>query len=47
MSDVIDELIENHLVNDVTEECMKNAHTIQNVITVDEFNDENLAARYT
>ena len=39
MSDVIDELIENHLVNDVTEKCTKNAHTIQNVVPVDEFND--------
>ena len=41
MSDVIDGLIEN--VNDVTEECTNNepnnAHTIQNVISVDRFND--------
>ena len=38
--DVIDALIENHLVNDVTEECTKNAHTIQNAIPVDKFNDK-------
>ena len=40
MSDVIDGLIENHFVNDVTEECTNNAHTIQNVIPVDKFKDE-------
>ena len=37
MSDVIDALIEN--VNDITEECMKNAHNIQNVIPFEQFND--------
>ena len=37
MSDVIDGLIEN--VNDVTEDCAKNAHKIQDVIHVDRFND--------
>ena len=28
-----------HLVNDVTEECTNNAHTIQDVISVDQFNN--------
>ena len=37
---VIDALIENHHVNDVTEECTKNAHTIQNVISIDQLNDK-------
>ena len=40
MNDVIDALIENHHVNDVTEECTKNAHTIQNVISIDQVNDK-------
>ena len=40
MHDVIDVSIENKHVNDVTEECWKNAHTIQNVISVDQLNDK-------
>ena len=40
MNDVIDALIENHHVNDVTEDCTKNAHTIQNVISIDQLNDK-------
>ena len=40
MHDVIDVLIENKHVNDVTEECRKNAHTIQNVISIDQLNDK-------
>ena len=37
---VIDALIENHHVNDVTEECTKNAHSIQNVISIDQLNNK-------
>ena len=38
MGDIIDGLIKKHHVNDVTEECTNNAHTIQNAISVDRFN---------
>ena len=40
MHDVIDALIDNKYVNDITEECKKNAHIIQNVISVDQLNDK-------
>ena len=40
MHDVIDALIDNKYVNNITEECKKNAHIIQNVISVDQLNDK-------
>ena len=40
MNNVIDVLIKNKHVNDVTEECTKNAHTIQNVISINQSDDE-------
>ena len=40
MNDVIGALLENKHVNDVTEECKKNSHTIQNVISVDQLYDK-------